>query len=120
MEEKRGYKGDGEMDPGRRDGDPGPDGPDTGCSCSDEPVNLLNFSTFILSLTTSMLVSLGELPDPLTNDRCVNLALAKQTVGIIEMLQEKTRGNLTEEEERLMESVLFDLRMKYVNAATCH
>ncbi len=105
------------MDPARTEGD---GGADNACSWGDEQVDLLNFSTFILSLTTSMLVSLGELPDPVTKDRCTNLALAKQTVGIIEMLQEKTRGNLTEEEERLIENVLFDLRMKYVNAATCH
>jgi hypothetical protein len=77
----------------------------------------LNFSTFILSLTTSMLVSLGDLPDPVTNVKGINLSLAKQTISIIEMLREKTVGNLTSEEEHLIDTVLFDLRMKYVSAA---
>ena len=74
----------------------------------------LNFSTFILSLSTSVLVHLGELPDPITNERNVSLPLAKQTISIIEILQQKTRGNLTADEERLIEDILFDLRMKYV------
>ena len=77
----------------------------------------LTFSTFILSLCTSVLVSLGELPDPIKNDKQTNLPLARQTIGIIEMLTEKTKGNLTEEEERLMDSVLYDLRVKYIEAA---
>jgi hypothetical protein len=80
------------------------------CTDSEAFTAVLNFSTFILSLTTSMLVNLGELPDPVTNKRGVNLSLAKQTIGIIEILKEKTRGNL-------MDMVLFDLRMKYVSAA---
>jgi len=77
----------------------------------------LTFSTFILSLSTSVLVNLGELPDPLKNEKDINLPLAKQTIGIIEMLMEKTKGNLTEDEYRLIDSMLYDLRMKYVEAA---
>lgn len=74
------------------------------------------FSTFILSLSTSALVHLGELPDPITNKKETNLQLAKQTISIIEMLKDKTKGNLTEEEESLIESVLYDVRLKYVKA----
>jgi hypothetical protein len=77
----------------------------------------LTFSTFILSLSTSVLVNLGELPDPLKNEKDVNLPLAKQTIGLIEMLMEKTKGNLTEDEDRLIDSMLYDLRMKYIEAA---
>jgi len=77
----------------------------------------LTFSTLILSLSTSVLVSLGELPDPLRNEKKMNLPLAEQTIGIIEMLKEKTKGNLTEEEDRLINNILFDLRLKYVNTA---
>ena len=77
----------------------------------------LTFSTFILSLSTSVLVNLGELPDPLKNEEEVNLPLAKQTIGLIEMLMEKTKGNLTEDEDRLIDSMLYDLRMKYIEAA---
>ncbi len=72
------------------------------------------FSTFILSLSTSALVHLGELPDPSTNAKEVNLQLAKQTIGIIEMLKEKTKGNLTKEEENLIDSVLYDVRLKFI------
>lgn len=77
----------------------------------------LTFSTFILSLSTSALVSLGELPDPLKNEKELNLPLAKQTIGLIEMLMEKTKGNLTEDEDRLIDGILYDLRLKYIEAA---
>ena len=75
------------------------------------------FSTFILSLSTSALVHLGELPDPITNEKETNLQLAKQTISIIEMLKEKTKGNLTNEEGDMMDSVLYEVRLKYVQAS---
>jgi len=74
------------------------------------------FSAFTLSLSTSALVNLGELPDPISNKKEVNLQLAKQTISIIEMLQEKTKGNLTDDEDKLLNEVLCDLRLKFVNA----
>lgn len=77
----------------------------------------LTFSTFMLSLSTSVLVNLGELPDPATNEKDVNFPLAKQTISLIEVLMEKTKGNLTEEEDRLIGNMLYDLRMKYIEAA---
>ncbi|MCX7856969.1 MAG: DUF1844 domain-containing protein [Deltaproteobacteria bacterium] len=75
------------------------------------------FSTFILSLSSSAHVSLGELPDPITNEKKVDLNMARQTIAIIELLKEKTKGNLTEEEERLIEDTLCDLKLKYVEVA---
>jgi hypothetical protein len=75
------------------------------------------FSTFILSLSTSALVHLGELPDPISNVKEINLQLAKQTISIIEMLKEKTKGNLSEEEESLMDSVLYDVRVKFIRSS---
>ncbi len=72
------------------------------------------FSTFILSLSTSALVHLGELPDPMTNKKEINLQLAKQTISIIEMLKEKTKSNLSDEEEKLINNVLYDVRLKYI------
>jgi hypothetical protein len=74
------------------------------------------FSTFVLSLSTSALVHLGELPDPITNKKEVNLQLAKQTISIIEMLKEKTKGNLTKEEEGLLDNVLYDIRLKFIKS----
>jgi hypothetical protein len=77
----------------------------------------LNFSTFVLSLSTSVMVCLGELPDPISNEKTVNLSLAKQTITIIEILKEKTKGNLTPEEDRLLDGILYDLHIRYVKAA---
>ena len=75
------------------------------------------FSTFVLSLSTSALVHLGELPDPITNTKEINLQLAKQTISIIEMLKEKTKGNLTKEEESLLDNVLYDVRLKFIKSS---
>ena len=78
----------------------------------------IDFSSFLLSLSTSALLHLGELPDPVTRKRGKDLALAKQTIDILGMLRDKTRGNLTPEEERLMENLLTDLRWRYVRENT--
>jgi hypothetical protein len=88
---------------------------DKGGSSSDL-LSEFGFSTFILSLSTSALVHLGELPDPISNKKEINLPLAKQTISIIEMLKDKTKGNLASEEENLIESVLYDVRLKYIKA----
>jgi len=72
----------------------------------------------MLSLSTSALIQLGEIQDPLAKETVKNLPLAKQTIDLIGMLMEKTKGNLSPDEERLMEQILYDLRMRYVKAAT--
>jgi hypothetical protein len=77
----------------------------------------LTFSALLLSLSTSALVNMGELPDPISNEKQINLPLAKQTIGIIEMLKDKTTGNLNTDEDRLINNMLYDLRMKYVDTA---
>lgn len=78
------------------------------------PLPEINFASFIISLSSSALFHFGEIPDPATNQQVRNLPLAKQTIDILGLLQEKTRGNLDKEEKQLMESVLYDLRMRYV------
>jgi hypothetical protein len=80
----------------------------------DDFSSLITFSTFILSLNTAALVHLGELPDPLTKEKKVDLVLAKQVIDTLEMLREKTKGNLTPEEEELFKSILFDLKLHFV------
>jgi hypothetical protein len=80
------------------------------------PVPEITFSTFVYSLSTSVLVHLGEIPEPITEKMDKNLPLAKQTIDILGILQEKTKGNLTHEEENLLDSFLYDLRMRYVKA----
>jgi hypothetical protein len=98
--------------------EPGAGEKDRGEKWSDnELLYEFGFSTFILSLSTSALVHLGELPDPITNKKEINLQLAKQTISIIEMLKEKTKGNLTKEEGSLLDNVLYDVRLKYLNQA---
>lgn len=81
------------------------------------PLPEINFTSLILSLSTSALIQLGEVEDPFTQKQSKNLPLAKQTIDLIGMLKEKTKGNLTPEEEKFIEQVLFDLRMRYVKAA---
>ncbi len=81
------------------------------------PLPEINFVTFLLSLSTSALIQLGEIEDPAWRQPEKNLPLAKQTIDLIGMFQEKTKGNLTPEEQKLMENILFDLRMRYVKAA---
>ncbi len=77
----------------------------------------INFSTFILSLSTSALMNLGEIENPITKKREKELLAAKQTIDIIALLKEKTQGNLDESESRLIDDVLTDLRLRYVRAA---
>ncbi len=61
-----------------------------------------------------MLVHLGVMDDPSTGEKVKNLPLAKQTIDILGMLEEKTKGNLTEDEEKMLKNILYDLRMIYI------
>ncbi len=81
---------------------------------SDDALPPIDFATFTLSLAHSARMHLGEEPHPETNKVEKNLPLAKQNIDILGMLEEKTKGNLTGDEERLLAQVLFDLRMRYV------
>lgn len=76
----------------------------------------IDFSTFIISLSTQALMHLGEMSDPVTGNVEKDVAVAKQTIDIIGMLSEKSRGNLDEAEEQLVKEVLYNLRMRYVEA----
>jgi Domain of unknown function (DUF1844) len=81
---------------------------------SEDVLPHVDFSTFVLSLSHSALMHLGEAPSPETGVIEQNLALARQTIDLVGMLEEKTKGNLTGDEERLIGQILFDLRMRYV------
>ena len=74
----------------------------------------IDFSGFILSLSTSVMIHLGEVPDPVTRETRMELPLAQQTIDILAMLREKTQGNLTPDEEMLINDLLADLRMRFV------
>ncbi len=78
------------------------------------PLPEINFSTFIFSLNTSALLHMGEVPDPATGKQQADLPMAKQTIDLLAMLEVKTRGNLTSDEENLIKHILYDLRLRYV------
>jgi hypothetical protein len=77
----------------------------------------INFSAFLMSLSTEALVHLGEMPDPASGEQQRDLAMAQQLIDILGMLRDKTRGNLDHDEQALLDAILFDLRMKYVEIA---
>lgn len=77
----------------------------------DEPVT---FSTFVLGLSTQALLHLGEIPDPVSNSTQRDLGAAKHVIDILALLRDKTRSNLEPDEEALLDSMLYDLRMRYV------
>ena len=76
-----------------------------------------DFPTFVLSLATSAMLHLGLIPDPQTGEPGkVDRELARHTIDTLEMLEEKTRGNLDDEEARLLKEALTELRMRYVQS----
>ncbi len=83
---------------------------------ADEDIHL-DFGGFLVSLGTSCLVNLGRYEDPETGTTHVDLPAARQLIHILDMLQEKTRGNLSDEETQLLRSLLYDLRMAFVEAS---
>ncbi len=83
-----------------------------------QPPPPIDFYTFCLSLGSSAFVHLGDAPHPESGEAAPNLVLAKQTIDILGMLQEKTKGNLTPEEDKLLENLLRDLRLRYVTRST--
>ncbi|MCG8553115.1 MAG: DUF1844 domain-containing protein [Desulfobacterales bacterium] len=85
-------------------------------SVPESPLPKIDFSSFILSLYSSGLVQLGTVEDPSTGKKTKDLAMAKHTIDMIAMLQEKTSGNLTDDEKNLLKALLSELRMAYVEA----
>jgi len=81
------------------------------------PLPEVNFSTFIVSLSTEVIFHLGEFPHPVSGEKKKDLPLAKHVIDTLAMLKEKTQGNLTEEEQKLMEGMLYDLRMAFIRAS---
>ena len=79
-----------------------------------ESLPAIDFSTFVLSLSHSALVHLGDAPPPDGQASERNLPLARQTIDLLGILQEKTRNNLSGEEERLLDQALYDLRLRFV------
>ena len=75
----------------------------------------IDFSAFIMSLTSSAFYHLGDMPDPSTGKTETNLPAVQQTIDMLIMLREKTKGNLKEDEEKLVEQLIYELQVKYVS-----
>ncbi len=77
----------------------------------------VSFASFILSLNTSALFHLGELPHPETGEKSLDIELARHTIDTLTMLAEKTRGNLDAHENELLTRMLYELKMRFVKAS---
>jgi hypothetical protein len=79
---------------------------------------VLDFNALVLSLGSSAIINLGEAPDPTTGQKgTADFGLAQQSIDLLSVLQEKTRGNLTDEERRFLDGMLYDLRMLFVQVS---
>lgn len=78
----------------------------------------VDFSSFILSLTSTAFIHLGEMEDPVTHKVELHLEAARQMIDIIDMLHQKTKGNLDHQEEEFISGVLFELKMRYAEKAS--
>jgi hypothetical protein len=77
----------------------------------------IDFSTFMMSLASSAYCSMGLIPNPMTNKIDKNMTVAKQQIDLIEMMKEKTKGNLDKQEEQVLESILYQLHLSYVKVS---
>lgn len=83
---------------------------------SGETMPKIDFSSFVLSIYSSGLVHLGKVEDPSSGQKKLDLGMARHTIDMMAMLQEKTRGNLTGDEDNLLKALLSELRLAYVEA----
>ncbi|MBN2418672.1 MAG: DUF1844 domain-containing protein [Deltaproteobacteria bacterium] len=80
------------------------------------PLPEVNFSSLIFSLSSSALLHMGEIADPQTGQKKVDIPMAKHSIDIISMLKDKTKGNLDNEEQQFIDNILTELRLRYVKA----
>ncbi len=102
---------------GRQTEGPRPE-PESGPRGGERAYVPLTFTSFMMSLSTSALIYLGQVPDPISGKNATDLVGARQTIDLISLLREKTKGNLTPDEESFLDSILYDLRMLFVKANT--
>lgn len=77
----------------------------------------VTFTSLVMSLNTTALFHCGELADPETGEKRQDLTLAKHVIDTLRLLEKKTRGNLSKDEENLLETVLYDLKLRYIKLA---
>lgn len=90
--------------------------PPEGEATAGVPMPEINFPTFLMSLNMSAMLHLGLVEDPVTGEKTKNLPMAKQTIDILSLMEEKTKGNLTDDEDQILKGILYDLRINYVRA----
>jgi hypothetical protein len=95
-------------------GETGPDMADREEKDPEKASPAVDFIGFILSLSTTAMYHFGDIPDPYTQKSEKNLAAAKQTIDILDIIREKTRGNLDDQEKELLEEALYELRMRFI------
>jgi hypothetical protein len=83
----------------------------------DPALGSIDFTTFVLSLGSSAMVHLGDAPDPETGEKHKSAPHAKQIIDLIAMLREKTKGNLTADEAKFLDGLLYDLQLRFVEAS---
>lgn len=83
---------------------------------NEQPLPEVNFNSLIFSLSSSALLHTGEIADPQTGEKRIDLPMAKHSIDIISMLKDKTKGNLDNEEQQFIDNILTDLRLRYVKA----
>ena len=88
-----------------------------GSSATPSDLPAVDFTTFVLSLSHSALLHLGDAPHPEHGESAVDLPMARQTIDLLALLQEKTHGNLTGAEEQVLTQSLYDLRLRFVEVA---
>jgi len=90
--------------------------PEAGPRTGERDYMPLTFTSFIMSLSTSALIYLGQIPDPVSGNTVTDVVGARQTIDLIALLKEKTSGNLTPDETTFIDGVRYDLRMLFVKA----
>jgi hypothetical protein len=95
--------------------------PDAPSAPQPDDLPAVDFTTFVLSLSHSALLHLGDAPHPLADEKSeVDLPMARQTIDLLGLLQEKTHGNLTGAEEQMLIQALYDLRLRFVEVSQKH
>ena len=89
----------------------------SGVRAEDLPLPEATFMTFIAGMGTQALVHLGAVPDPTSGQTQIQIQAAKYTIDMLGVIEEKTAGNLTADEKRQLDGLLYELRMRYVNVA---
>jgi hypothetical protein len=116
VRDRRGFDNDGEPKADTQAVSDKPPEATQAAAQAPRPLPPADFATLVLSLGSSAVMYLGEVAEPDAKKPARNLPMAKQAIDLLTVLDEKTKGNLTSEEEQILESLLFDLRLRYVEA----